>query len=182
MLYLGAPLRTPSSFSRGAKSAASLDREYELALSGPLEDRGHALAATDAHGFKAVADLLAFHLMHQGGHDANAGGADRMAERDTRTVDVENCAIIHPRPLRTVRTCTAKVMVKTGLSLDGEAIGPSSYATVRAALRLAAGTHYPFKSLEGRFFEIKIRLAEDGSHIHHLVYPQISDWVWVCQV
>ena len=94
MLYLGARLRTPSSFSRRAKSAASLDREYELALSGPLEDRGHALAATDAHYFKAVADLLASHLMHQGGHDANAGGADRMTERDARPVDVENCAII----------------------------------------------------------------------------------------
>ncbi|MNY57505.1 hypothetical protein D3C86_1937250 [compost metagenome] len=44
-----------------------------------LEDRGHTLAAADAHGFQTVSHVTATHFMEQGGHDAQTGCANRVA-------------------------------------------------------------------------------------------------------
>src|SRR5699024_10402313 len=54
-----------------------------------FEDGRDALAAADAHGLKPVAGLAAIHLTQHGGQDPTAGGADGMAERDARAIDVE---------------------------------------------------------------------------------------------
>src|SRR5882757_6524497 len=59
-----------------------------LVVSG-LEHGRQPLATADAHGFQAVAGAAASHLVQQRGEDADAGRADRMAERDARSVDVE---------------------------------------------------------------------------------------------
>ena len=55
----------------------------------PLEDGGQALATTDAHRLQPVPALAALHLVQQRGQDPAAGGADRVAERDARAVDVD---------------------------------------------------------------------------------------------
>ena len=55
----------------------------------PLEHRGQALAAADAHRLQAVAGLAAVHLAQQRGEDPAAGRADRVAEGDARAVDVD---------------------------------------------------------------------------------------------
>src|SRR5699024_1120121 len=58
-----------------------------------FEDGRDALAAADAHGLEAVAGLAAVHLAQHGGQDPAAGGADGMAERDARTVDIESIEV-----------------------------------------------------------------------------------------
>src|SRR5690606_24127861 len=54
-----------------------------------LEDRGNALPAADAHGLQPVPGVAPLHFVQQRGHDAHAGGAHRMAQRNTRAVDVQ---------------------------------------------------------------------------------------------
>ncbi len=52
--------------------------------------RGDALTAADAHRLEPVAPVAAHQFARQVGEDAPAGRADRMAERNARSVDVEN--------------------------------------------------------------------------------------------
>ena len=54
-----------------------------------LNDRGDALAYPDAHGCETVAAAALFHFMDQGRQHARAAAAERMAESDGATVDVE---------------------------------------------------------------------------------------------
>src|SRR5205809_6578404 len=65
--------------------------------SGGLEDRGHALAAADAHGLQQVAAVPAAQLAQAGGEHPGAGGADGVAERDPGSVDVELVRLV-PAP------------------------------------------------------------------------------------
>ena len=53
-----------------------------------FEDRGEALATADAHGLQPVAGLAPVQFTRQGGQHASPGGADRVAQRDARAVDV----------------------------------------------------------------------------------------------
>src|SRR5690606_39561689 len=59
-----------------------------------FEDGGDTLTPADAHGLEPVAPAATPELVQQGGHDAHAGGAHRMAERDARTVDVELVLVV----------------------------------------------------------------------------------------
>lgn len=59
----------------------------------PLKYGGEALAAADAHGFEAVAGFAAVHFVEQCGEDADAGGADGVAERDAGAVHVDAVVI-----------------------------------------------------------------------------------------
>src|SRR3546814_7114766 len=54
-----------------------------------FEDCGEALPAADAHGLQAVAGSTTAQFAEHRGGDAGAGDADRMAEGDTRAIDVE---------------------------------------------------------------------------------------------
>ena len=72
-----------------AAGGAGDDRDRGLTSADPLEHRGQALAAADAHRLQAVAGLAAVHLAQQRGEDPPAGRADRVAERDARAVDVD---------------------------------------------------------------------------------------------
>src|SRR5699024_8111190 len=65
-----------------------------------FEDGRDALAAADAHGLKPVAGLAAIHLTQPSRQDPTAGGADAMAERDARAIDVEAVEVaLAPAPL-----------------------------------------------------------------------------------
>ena len=55
---------------------------------------GDALPAAHAHGLQAVAHLATLHLVQQRGHDARAGRAHRMAQRDARAVDVQALGVV----------------------------------------------------------------------------------------
>src|SRR6266702_8417181 len=65
-------------------------------VSGGFEDRGHTLAAADAHGLQQVAAVPAAQLAQAGGEHPGAGGADGMAERDAGSVDVELVRLVPP--------------------------------------------------------------------------------------
>src|SRR5438132_14408576 len=54
--------------------------------SGPLEDDGHAHAAGDAQGGETEAEASRSQLVGRGQHDAGAGHADGVTERDRSTV------------------------------------------------------------------------------------------------
>src|SRR5262245_1565947 len=54
-----------------------------------LDDHRHALAAADAHALHAVARTGLVHAVEERGHDARAGHAERVAERDRAAVHVE---------------------------------------------------------------------------------------------
>src|SRR5215211_4444133 len=62
---------------------------YAGSCAHPLEYRGEALTAADAHGFQAVAGVTAVHLAGHGGQDAGASGADGVAEGYAGPVHVE---------------------------------------------------------------------------------------------
>ena len=49
----------------------------------------HALTAADAHRLEAERGVGLLQVVDQGGHDAGAGHAERVAERDRAAVDVE---------------------------------------------------------------------------------------------
>src|SRR5918998_4189663 len=59
------------------------------ARSQALDDRDVGLAAALAHRLQAVAAAGAFELGEQGGHQAGAGGAERVAEGDRAAVHVD---------------------------------------------------------------------------------------------
>src|SRR6185437_10323755 len=65
-------------------------------VSGGLEDRGHALAAADAHGLQQVAAVPSAQFAQAGSQHPGAGGADGVAERDTGSVDVELVWFVPP--------------------------------------------------------------------------------------
>ena len=54
-----------------------------------LEDAGRAHASANAHGHQSVARLPAFHLLEECRSQFSAGAAERMAESDRATVDVD---------------------------------------------------------------------------------------------
>ena len=53
-----------------------------------LEHRGQTLTAADAHGLEPVPRISATHLPGKGGKHSSARRADRVTERDPRTVNV----------------------------------------------------------------------------------------------
>ena len=55
----------------------------------PFDDRGDALADTDAHGGEAEAAAAFFHFVNKRRHDPGAAAAQRVAEGDGAAVDVE---------------------------------------------------------------------------------------------
>src|SRR6516162_11357603 len=61
-----------------------------LTPSRALEEGRDALAASDAHRLQPIAALAPLQFMQQRGHDADAGGADRVAERDAGAVDIQS--------------------------------------------------------------------------------------------
>src|SRR6202453_272858 len=81
----------------GVRTASTITAVFSsvmLAPSGCLEDRGHALAAADAHGLQQVPALPAPQLTQSGGKHPRSGGADRVPERDAGPVDVELVRIV----------------------------------------------------------------------------------------
>src|SRR5262249_19715232 len=54
---------------------------------------GDALAAADAGGGEAIAEIVAAKLVEQGDHKARAGGSERVAKSDRAAVDVGFIAI-----------------------------------------------------------------------------------------
>lgn len=90
------PRRIGSTRSRDALVA---EDEIPLAVGGKthllhaLPYRGQALAAADAHSLQRIPALAAGELAREGGEDAGAGGADRVAERDAGAVHVEALAV-----------------------------------------------------------------------------------------
>src|SRR5690348_1381226 len=82
----------------GRKSAGPGEAQKEGPwVSGGFEDRGHALAAADAHGLQQVAAVAAAQFAQAGGEHPGAGGADGMAQRYARAVDVELVRLV-PAP------------------------------------------------------------------------------------
>src|SRR3546814_17519345 len=65
------------------------DWSSDVCSSDLFEDCGEALPAADAHGLQAVAGSTTAQFAEHRGGDAGAGDADRMAEGDTRAIDVE---------------------------------------------------------------------------------------------
>src|ERR671916_803909 len=63
----------------------SLDRASAEAF----EDDRHALTAADAHGLEPETRVAGLQAVDQRGHDAGAGGAEGVAERDGAAMDVE---------------------------------------------------------------------------------------------
>src|SRR3546814_16738131 len=60
-----------------------------LFRSSAFEDCGEALPAADEHGLQAVAGSTTAQFAEHRGGDTGAGDAERMAEGDTRPIDVE---------------------------------------------------------------------------------------------
>ena len=75
--------------------------------SDPLEDRGDALAAADAHGDQRVAAAGALQLVDRLDGEDRAGGADRVAERDAAAVRVD-LGRIEAELRATAQACAAK--------------------------------------------------------------------------
>src|SRR3954454_21717649 len=69
--------------------ARLLDVRRALAGRRVLDHRGKALADADAERRDSVAPAAAAQLVHQRRHQAGAGAAERMAERDRTAVHVE---------------------------------------------------------------------------------------------
>ena len=82
----GMRTRSSRSGTRGARSSCGPD--FNALLGRPLEHRGDALAAADAHCLEAVACTAAIHFAQQRGQDASARRADRVAERNPRAMHV----------------------------------------------------------------------------------------------
>src|SRR6202050_198698 len=55
----------------------------------PLDDHGHALTAADAHRLEDDGLAGVLERVEQGGHDAGAGLAERVAKGDGAALDVE---------------------------------------------------------------------------------------------
>src|SRR5690349_13108525 len=92
---------TPATLTHAPRTL-SLSKGHvdKLNLLQPLEDRDVGLAAALAHDLEAVAAAGALELVEQGGHQAGAGGADRVAEGDAAAVDVDllvrDVELLHP--------------------------------------------------------------------------------------
>src|SRR5690606_19760343 len=81
----GAPLRR-TRLGRAPTAVAAAGRDP---ASGQPEERRHPLPAAHAHRDDAVLGLAPVHLGEEVGGDARAGGAERVADGDGATVDVE---------------------------------------------------------------------------------------------
>src|ERR1700732_3808127 len=82
--------RSPGSgfHSLGRAEAESSPLSHQLSLQA-LHDHGHALAAADAHRLEAERFARVLERVEEGRHDAGAGLAERVAERDGAALDVE---------------------------------------------------------------------------------------------
>src|SRR4051812_24650893 len=91
-----AAARAPQS-SRARTAAETTKRLLVQAL----HDHRHALAAGHAHGLQAVLLVERLEVVQQRRHDAGAGLAERVAERDRSAVRVElverDVALVHDR-------------------------------------------------------------------------------------
>ena len=81
-------------FSSGSIWAGTHEASIARAAPGsplihPFDDRGDALADTDAHGGEAEAAAAFFHFVNKRRHDPGAAAAQRVAEGDGAAVDVE---------------------------------------------------------------------------------------------
>ena len=70
-------------------TAATLPAAAVLESSVPLDAEGDAHAAADAERGEALLGVALLHLVEQGGQDAGAAGADRVADGDGAAVDVD---------------------------------------------------------------------------------------------
>jgi hypothetical protein len=78
--------RNAGSAERHQVERFDLDRHR---LDESLDDHGHALASTHAHALEAESFVRVFERVEQGRHDARAGHAKRVTERDGPSADIE---------------------------------------------------------------------------------------------
>src|SRR5438270_7799956 len=85
------PAAPPTSTSRSTPSATRQPTRTPpwSSTAEPFDDGDVGLAAAFAHGLQAVAAAGALELVEQGCHQADAGGAQRVAQGDGATVDVD---------------------------------------------------------------------------------------------
>src|SRR5512134_786585 len=83
----GASHAEVSSASAAVATRVSIHRTFRP--SHPLDDGRDALAQPDAHRLQPVAPAASLQLVQERGHEPGAAAAERVAESDGATVDVD---------------------------------------------------------------------------------------------
>src|SRR4051812_7116611 len=85
---VAAPMPRAAPVTIATREAPPLANDSLMVGSDPLEQRGQALPAADAHGLQPEPCTAAVHLPQQRRQDPATGRADRVAQRDPGAVDV----------------------------------------------------------------------------------------------